>query len=64
MPLSRKEQPRCLIIMGVDIGKSLYAPNNGLHLTTYPQFFKGSAPAKTPLVGVSLAGPAAGEAER
>jgi hypothetical protein len=40
MPLSRKEQPRCLIIMGVDIGKSLYAPNNGLHLTTYRPVFQ------------------------
>ena len=33
MPLSRKEQLRCLTITGVELGKPLWARNNGLPLT-------------------------------
>jgi len=38
-------------------------PNKRLHRQPTARFFKGYAPAKTPLVGGSLADPVAGETQ-
>ena len=56
MPLSPKEQPRCLIIMGVDIRKCQFAPKTACsgHVGTVQLFwhFSGfeffSAPKQSP----------------